>query len=83
VETIGPVSRRSATGPVRRLIWVREVPRPALRGRWGGYAVPVRLLVLAGLGLAAGAYLEDNRKLPTLVVVLLGIGSVLPVERWA
>jgi signal transduction histidine kinase len=36
-------------------------------------------LALLGLGLAAGAYLAENRELPTVVVTIIAIGSVLPV----
>jgi signal transduction histidine kinase len=55
------------------------VPRPPLRRRFRGYGIPLGLLAISGVGLAAGAYLEDNRDLPTLVVTLLAVGSVLPV----
>lgn len=79
METIGPATRRNATGPLRRLIWLKEVPRPTRRRRSWWYAAPLSLLALAGLGLAAGAYLEDNRNLPAIVVVIMAAGSVLPV----
>jgi len=79
VETIGPATRRNATGPLRRLLWSREAPRPALRKRFWAYAAPLALLALVGLGAAAGAYLVDNRKLPPIVIAIIGIGSVLPV----
>jgi signal transduction histidine kinase len=66
-------------GPLRRLLVGKEVPRPAARRRTLTYAVPIAFLALSGLGLAAGAYLADNRRLPTVVIVLLGFGSVVPV----
>ncbi len=66
-------------GPLRRLLWGQEVPRPAPSSRFAAYAVPLGLLVLAALGLAAGAYLAENRELPTVVVTIIAIGSVLPV----
>jgi signal transduction histidine kinase len=66
-------------GPLRRLLIGKEVPRPAARRRALTYAVPIAVLALIGLGLAAGAYLADNRGLPTVVIVLLGFGSVVPV----
>jgi signal transduction histidine kinase len=66
-------------GPLRRLLIGGEVPRPAARRRALAYALPIALLALIGLGLAAGAYLADNRHLPTIVIVLLAFGSVLPV----
>jgi len=85
VETIRPATRRNATGPVRRLLWARERRRPAPKGRFWPYARPLGLLALAGLGLAAGAYLADNRRLPEAAVALLALGSVLPLlltVRW-
>jgi signal transduction histidine kinase len=79
METSGPVTRRNATGPLRRLVWVREVPRPPAQGRFRAYAVPLGILALIGLGLAAGAYLADNRRLPGIVIVIIAAGSVVPV----
>jgi signal transduction histidine kinase len=79
METIGPAVRRNATGPLRRLGWVKEVPRPAGRGRFSPYAVPLGLLALTGFGLLAAAYLADNRHLAPAVPGLLAAGSVLPV----
>jgi signal transduction histidine kinase len=55
------------------------VPRPAPRRRFWAYATPIGLFALVGLGLAAGAELSDNRKLPTIAFVIMAIGSVLPV----
>jgi signal transduction histidine kinase len=79
METIGPALPRNATGPLRRLVWVREVPRPAPRRRLWVYALPLGLLPLIGLGFAAAEYVEDNRNLPVIVNVIIGAGSVLPV----
>jgi signal transduction histidine kinase len=79
VETIGPANRRYATGPLRRLLWDREVPRPKLRRRFWVWGRPLGLVALAGAGLATGAYLQENRSLPQIVIVALAVGSVLPV----
>jgi len=79
VETIGPANRRIATGPLRRLLWDREVPRPKPRRRFWVYGKPLGLVALAGSGLATGAYLQENRALPQIVIVALAVGSVLPV----
>ncbi|MGK5684397.1 sensor histidine kinase [Actinoplanes sp. URMC 104] len=79
METIGPVTRRNATGPLRRLFWSRERLRPAPTGRIWVYALPLGLLALAGMALATGAYLAENRPLPDPFVVLIAAGSVLPV----
>ena len=49
------------------------------------YAAPLGVLPLIGLGLAAGAYLIDNRVLPAIVIWIIAAGSVLPVAvcvRW-
>ncbi|WP_307834333.1 sensor histidine kinase [Paractinoplanes lichenicola] len=78
METIGPVTRRNATGPLRRLFWSREKARPALQGQFWTYAIPLGLLGLIGLGFAAGAAL-DGRGLDRLWVVIIAVGSVLPV----
>jgi len=85
VEIIRPVTRRNATGPLRRLLWLREAPRPAPRRRFWAYSAPLALLALIGLGFAAGEYVEDNRVLPRIVIIIIGAGSVLPVAvcvRW-
>jgi signal transduction histidine kinase len=79
METIGPAGRRNATGPLRRLLVLREVPRPAPRRRFWVYALPLGLLALIGLGFAANQYLQDNRELPLIVTVIIAAGSVLPV----
>ncbi|GIF21369.1 signal transduction histidine kinase [Actinoplanes tereljensis] len=79
METIGPAGRRNATGPLGRLVWRREVPRPAPRRRFWAYAYPLGLLALVGLGFAAAEYLEDNRELPGVVIGIMAAGSVLPV----
>ncbi len=73
------MTRRNATGPLRRLLWSRETVRPAPRARIWVYLLPLGLLALAGLGLATGAYLTDNRQLDDVWVVILSIGSVLPI----
>jgi len=49
------------------------------------YAIPVGLLALAGLGVAAGTDLQNVRHGVPLVTALLAVGSVLPVVlvfRW-
>ena len=79
METIRPATTRDATGPVRRLLWSRETRRPAPKGRYWPYARPLGLVAVAGLGLAAGAYLADNRRMPEILVALLALGSVLPI----
>jgi signal transduction histidine kinase len=78
METIGPATRRNASGPFRRLVWVKEVPRPPARRRVSVYGVPIGLLALIGLGLAAGAYLAGTRPIVGLLAALLAFGSVLP-----
>ncbi len=85
METIGPAARRNAMGPLLRLFWSREAPRPTLRSRLSSYLVPLGLVALVGLGFSAGEYIDGNRVLPTVVVVIIAIGSVLPVAvayRW-
>ncbi|GAA2646045.1 sensor histidine kinase [Paractinoplanes durhamensis] len=79
METIGPPIRRNATGPLRRLLTRRETPRPPARRRLMAYVLPLGLLALAGLGLAADRYLADNRVLPGIVIGIIAAGSVLPV----
>jgi signal transduction histidine kinase len=72
-------------GPLLRLFWSREEPRPTLRSRLSSYAVPLGLLALVGLGFAAYEYIDGNRTLPAFVVLVIAIGSVLPVGvsyRW-
>ncbi|GIM96927.1 two-component sensor histidine kinase [Paractinoplanes toevensis] len=73
------MGRRNATGPLRRLVWLQEVPRPTPRRRFWAYALPLGLLALIGLGFAAAEYLEDNRELPGVVIGIMAVGSVLPV----
>jgi signal transduction histidine kinase len=66
-------------------MWRKEVPRPAPRRRFWLYAAPVAVLPLVGLGFAAAQYLADNRVLAEIVVIILAVGSVLPVAacvRW-
>ncbi|GAA0465523.1 two-component sensor histidine kinase [Paractinoplanes deccanensis] len=85
METIGPLSRRNATGPLRRLLWRRETPRPPVRRRPWVYLVPVGLLVLLGLGGAAATYIGENREAPGVLIAVIAVGSVLPVViafRW-
>lgn len=79
METIGPVTRRNATGPLRRLFWSSETARPAPRGRFWIYAYPLGLLALTGLGLVAGTNLSDTRDLSYIVIVIMAAGAVLPV----
>ncbi|HEX5203027.1 MAG TPA: histidine kinase [Actinoplanes sp.] len=85
METIRPATRRNATGPLRRLLWQREVPRPAPARRFWAYLGLLALLGLVGLGFAAAEYLENNRELPGIVIAIIAAGSVLPVAvcaRW-
>jgi signal transduction histidine kinase len=79
METSGPGAVSAVMGPLRRLLWRKEVPRPPARHRFFTYAVPIAFFPLIGLGVATGAYLSDNRRLPEIVIVLLAIGTVLPV----
>jgi signal transduction histidine kinase len=79
METIGPAARPDAMGPLRRLVWAPEVPRPPARRRGSAYFLPLSLLALVGLGFSAGQYLLGNRNLVTAAVVPLAVGSVLPV----
>ena len=85
METIGPTARRADTGPVRSLLFRREVRRPAFRRRFWLYLAPLGLLVLIGMAAGAAAYLLDSRDLPAILVAILAVGSVLPVAialRW-
>ena len=79
METSGPLARRNAMGPLRRLAFGRETARPPATGPVAVYAVPLGLLALTGIGLVAGNYLVENRSLPGWMAALLAIGSVLPV----
>ncbi len=79
METSGPLIAREAVGPLRTLLLRREVGLPPPRGPLFVYAVPLGLLVLAGLGIVAGNYLVENRSLDALIVAPLAVGSVLPV----
>ncbi len=61
------------------------MPRPTLRGRLSSYGVPAGLLALIGLGFSAGEYMDGSRVLPRIVIVIIAVGSVLPVAvcyRW-
>jgi signal transduction histidine kinase len=79
METSGPGAGRAVMGPLRRLLIGQEVPRPAARGRFMPYAIPIALFALIGLGAAAGEYLLANRhSLVPVAVVALAIGTVLP-----
>ncbi|MEU8821072.1 sensor histidine kinase [Actinoplanes sp. NPDC048796] len=85
METIGPAPARNVMGPLRRLLWSREKPRPPIRRRPWVYAWPVGLLALIGLGGAAATYLGENRNAPGIAIGIIAIGSVLPVAvafRW-
>jgi signal transduction histidine kinase len=79
METIGPAAGGNALGPLRRLLLRWETPRPAPRHRLWQYAIPLGVFALIGVGLAAGAYLSENRELPLVVTALIALGSVLPV----
>ncbi|MEU4236414.1 histidine kinase [Actinoplanes sp. NPDC026619] len=79
METIGPARPRNATGPLRTLLTARETPRPPARRRFMMFVLPLGLLALIGLGLAADRYLADNRELPAIVIGILAAGSVLPM----
>ncbi|MFF5082929.1 sensor histidine kinase [Actinoplanes sp. NPDC000266] len=85
METIGPAPGRNAMGPLRRLLWSREAPRPPIRRRPWVFALPVGLLALAGFGGAAATYIGDNREAPGIAIAVIAAGSVLPVAiafRW-
>src|SRR3712207_865294 len=79
METSGPAGRRNAMGPLHRLAFGRDEPRPPITGRFAAYAVPLGLLALAGLGIVTGNYLAENRTMSGWSIALLAIGSVLPV----
>jgi signal transduction histidine kinase len=70
-------------GPARRVLLGPDRPRPPARpsppSRFRGYAAPLGLLALIGLGLANGTYLMDNRDQSGPVAVLLSAWAVLPV----
>ncbi len=65
-------------GPLVRLTFGREAARPAARGR-ARYALPWILFGLVGLVAVAWENLLENRELPTVMIGILAIGSVLPV----
>ena len=83
METSGPAIAREVAGPLGRLLWGPERPRPpARRTRWARarlYGLPVALLALIGLGFAAGEYVQSTRGQGPFMMTLIGIGSVLPV----
>jgi signal transduction histidine kinase len=79
METNGPGARGGVTGPLTYLTFKQEIPRPPARRRLLRNALPLLLLGLAGLGLAAGGYLTDVRDVPPPAAAGLAIGSVLPV----
>jgi signal transduction histidine kinase len=79
METSGPVIAREAVGPLRTLLLRRDSRRPAPRGPFFVYAVPLGLLALAGLGVVAGNYLAENRPGLAWMIAPLAVGSVLPV----
>jgi signal transduction histidine kinase len=65
-------------GPLVRLTFGRETPRPATRGRLR-YFLPLIVIGLVGVGSTAFEYLQAVRELPTVVIAVIAIGSVLPV----
>ncbi|GIF07272.1 sensor histidine kinase [Actinoplanes siamensis] len=65
-------------GPLVRLTFGREAPRPPARGRLR-YLLPLILVGLVGIGAAAYEYLLAHRDVPTILIAILAIGSVLPV----
>jgi signal transduction histidine kinase len=87
METSGPAVTREVAVPLRRLLWGPERPRPpARRGRWARirlYLLPIALVGLLSLAFAAGEYVQDSRGQGLAVVILLGVGSVLPVALTA
>jgi signal transduction histidine kinase len=80
METSGPGLLREAAAPLWRLAAGKDHPRPSREIKpFLRYAIPIMFLALAGAGLAAGAYLHDDRGLDGWTAALLGAGSVLPV----
>ncbi|WP_229073567.1 sensor histidine kinase [Actinoplanes sp. DH11] len=79
METNGPVPHGGVTGPLTYLTFKQEIPRPPARRRWNGYALPLSLFTLVGLGIIAGEYLAGTRNLPNAAAAVLAVGSVLPV----
>jgi signal transduction histidine kinase len=83
METSGPAIAREVAGPLLRLLWGPDRRRPpARRPRWiklSTYVLPLGLLALVGLGLSAGAYLQETRGIGQALTVVLAAGSVLPV----
>jgi signal transduction histidine kinase len=83
MESSGPAIAREVAGPLRRLLWGAERPRPPVpRSRWTwirqvGFSVA--LLALIGLAFAAGEYVQNVRGQGQFLTVVIGIGSVLPV----
>jgi signal transduction histidine kinase len=83
MENIGPATTRGVlghlrtvfAGPDRAAAPTAERPRSKIRG----YATPLALLALAGLGLGSLAYFEDSRDISTALAIVLAVGSVLPV----
>ena len=78
METSGPGAGRALMGPMRRLLFAREVPRPPVRSRLLSYAIPLTLLPLIGLSAAAGEYLLANRSLAPVAVWAIAAGTVQP-----
>jgi signal transduction histidine kinase len=70
-------------GPLRRVLAGPDRPaRPARSRRWAKiqvYGVPAGLLALAGLALANGSYLVDNRAMNQVGAAVLSAWAVLPV----
>jgi signal transduction histidine kinase len=79
METNGPTAHGGVTGPLTYLTFKQEIPRPPARRRLLRNALPLLLLAVAGLGLAAGGYLTDVRQVPALAAAGIAVGSVLPV----
>jgi signal transduction histidine kinase len=83
MESSGPAIAREVAVPLRRLLWGPERPRPPARPtRWARirlFALPVALLALIGLAFAAAEYVQNVRGQGQFLMVVIGVGSVLPV----
>ncbi|WP_436521667.1 sensor histidine kinase [Actinoplanes sp. HUAS TT8] len=78
METTDRWSRNGVMGPLVRLTFGRETPRPAARGR-SRYLLPLILFLLVGLVAVVWQDLLEHRTLPAVVIGALAIGSLLPV----